>query len=734
MDLESPARATAGAIALPLVAGAAFALPAALLLQLGLPAAAAWAAFGLLVTHWRRQRWRLAGLCALPVVLAGVPQRQTPVVWPRPGPVRVAGTVAEVVRAPTQAVTWITLQGGAPPVRLQFEADVEVLPGDRLHAVARLGSPVAPDLAPTLHAAVATVVVQPGPWSLPRAAAALRRLLERQLLQRIPDERGALLASLLLGRGTRCDAALAQAHRATGLSHLLAVSGAHAAMLALLLGLVGRGQRLAAGPRRTLVVLALLFAYAAITGNEPPVVRAVATFALAALATHTGRPFPLRTGLLAPAVATCLWQPEALLGPSFLLSYAAVIGLALAGPPRGEPGLRRWFVASCRGSCWATLLTAPLTLWFFGQLAPWTVLLTPLLSPLVALLLFGSLACAVLGLCAPALGALLALPLQAATSLYVQIVVLADALPGTPVAAWAAPAAWLLGLAAGLAVVAVLCWPDRRGAALGSSALIAPHFLPLHAPAAPSLSLFAVGHGQACLYRGADHNLVVDCGSLQVPRHAARSVLLALARRHVDLLVVSHADQDHHNGIGELLRAVPIDRAVLPARLADSDLRAVLRAHGTSVQLLHPGEHSEPLPGVVIAAPAVPPLAGDNDHSLWTRLTVGTAAVLLTGDAEALGTAAALAQGLAAPADVLLLPHHGRPNPTAALLLARVRPRVCLASAAADDGETALGRVARAFGADLWVTGRHGTVELVGGDPPRVRPAGDGRPLPPRGP
>ena len=714
----------------PLVFGALFALPAALLARVALPAAAAWAALGLAFACWRRHRWRLAGLCALPVALAAVPLRGAPPIWPRPGPVAVAGTVADVVRAPALGVTWITLADGPVRLRVQFDADVEALPGDHLRALGRVGAPIAPDVPPPLHGTAATVTLERGPWSLPRLAAAARRALERQLLRLVPDERGVLLASLLLGRATQSSSDLANAHRATGLSHLLAVSGAHAAMLAMLLGLVGRGRRLAASWPRTLVVLALLVAYAAITGNEPPVVRAVATFALAALAARIGRPFPLVTGLLAPALLTSVWQPEALLGPSFLLSYAAVIGLACAGAPPGDPGLGRWFTASLRGSCWATLLTAPLTLWFFGTLAPWTVLLTPLLSPLVALLLFGALATALLGLALPALAPLLAEPLAAVAWLYVRAVELADALPGTPIAAWCTPSPWLLAVSAAAAAAALLLRPGRRGLAGAALCLIAPHFLPLRADAEPRLVLFAIGHGQACLFDDGTHNVVVDCGSVQAPSRAAREVLAALPRRHVELLVVTHGDVDHHNAVPALLRAVPIERAVLPACLAGSDLAALLVANGAELVFVAPGERHEPLPGVAVAAPAVPPGASDNDRSLWTRLSLGSASVLLTGDAEALGTAAALAQGIAAPADVLLLPHHGRPNPAAAHLLARVRPRACFASAAAGDGDTALGGVARAFGADLWVTGQHGRIELRA-DPPRVRASADGRALPP---
>jgi len=717
----------------PLLCSAAFALPAALLARASLPAAAAWAALGLCSTRWFRHRCRLAGLCALPAVLAAVPARHEALPWPRPGPVVAAGTVADVVRAPEHGITWVTLGDGCRSLRLQFDGDVELLPGDHVRALARLTEPMAPDVPPVLHGSAATAEIRAGVWSLPRAAAAARRALERQLLRLVPGERGTMLAVLLLGRGTRSPAGLANAHRATGLSHLLAVSGAHAAMLAMLLGLVGRARRLGASRRRTVAVLLVLFAYGAITGNEPPVVRAVATFALAALATHTGRPFPLSTGLLAPALLTCLWQPEALLGPSFLLSYAAVIGLALAGMPPGDPGLRRWFVASVRGSCWATLLTAPLTLYFFGQLAPWTVLLTPLLSPLVALLLFGSLFTALLGLCLPMLAGVLAVPLATAASLYMQVVQAADALPGTPVPAWCQPPTWLLVLAGAVALLLVAWRRDRRGAALAAAALIAPHFLPLQARSVPRLRLFAIGHGQACLYTDRERSIVVDCGSVQAPNAAAREVLRGLDRRHVDLLVCTHGDADHQNGIEALLRSVPIDAAILPGSLLDSDLARSLRDHGTRLQFVAPGEHVEPAAGVSVAAPALPEGASDNDRSLWTRFRVGPASVLLTGDAEAPGTAAAIAQGLAEPSDVLLLPHHGRPNPTAAHLLRHVQPRVCIASAASADGDTALGRIARAFGADLWVTGQHGTIELLGSDPPRVRASGDGRPLPPRG-
>jgi competence protein ComEC len=195
---------------------------------------------------------------------------------------------------------------------------------------------------------------------------------------------------------------------------------------------------------------------------------------------------------------------------------------------------------------------------------------------------------------------------------------------------------------------------------------------------------------------------------------AARSVVAALRRRRLDLLVVTHADRDHHDGVPALLARVHVARAVLPARLAASELAVALRRAGVAPTVLRPGERLQPLPGVDLFAPAAGADANDNDQSLWVRLDVGGTTVLLSGDAEERGVAAALAAGFAAPSDVLVLPHHGRPNAAAAVLLARVRPRACLASASAADGETALGEVARRFGADVWATGVHGTITVDG--------------------
>jgi len=709
---------------------AAFAVPTAILTSWCLPAAAALAALGWLLAVHTRAWFGRTGLVALPALLVSLEPPQQPRLLPRPGPVQVRGVITEVRRTPATGETLIMLGSGERSLRLHLTTRTEALPGDRLQAVASLANPVVPDQAPGLQVPPQGYRLESGGISLPRLCHGLRRRLERELLRLVPGDLGALLSTLTLGRATATSSGLTQAHQGTGLSHLLAVSGAHAAMLAFLLGLGGnRRQRLSPGRLRTSFALGALLVYGAITGAEPPVFRSVIAFGLAMLAVATGRPLSLWTALLLPALLTTLWQPAALTSASFLLSYAAVFGLSLAGST-GEGRLARWVYAPLWASVWATLLTAPLTLYWFGQLAPWSIALTPILAPLVAFLLLGSLLASSLACLVPALASPLAWLLEPAAALYAAIVQLADTLPGTPIHAPAAPPAWALGLAGLLAAGTVLRWPQRRGIAAAAVLCCLPYFVPLQPPNPPTLQLLAVGHGQAAIARlpgGAQ--VAIDCGSQQVPLRAARRMVQHLPVRRLDLLVITHGDHDHTSGLPWLLQRVAVPRAVLPDVLRTSPVAALLASQSIAVQWLAPGDRLQPLPGLEVHAPRLASTASANDQSLWVHLDLGSTTALLTGDAESAGINAAMAQGFVRPVDLLVLPHHGRPTPWARALLAAARPLACFASAATADGETALGAEVRSAGSDLWVTGLHGDLELRATSPARVHSQIDGRPL-----
>jgi ComEC/Rec2-related protein len=504
-------------------------------------------------------------------------------------------------------------------------------PGDHVVGLGTLRSPGArrrQGLLPLVVADPDGVSVERPTMPSPLGIATRWRLhLQERLRDAVPGAGGDLLCHLVLGSGPRLDATVVDAHRATGLTHLLAVSGAHATMLAWMLAVAwGLVSRRPGWTRRTwrLGCSVLLVAYGALTGFEAPVVRAVIAAIVLLHATAMGRRLAPWTALAAPALWTAWWRPADLHSIGFCLSYAAVAGLLVAGGmPRPGDGPGRMVLAAVRGSIGAVLATAPWTLLWFGQFAPCTVLLTPLLGPLVALLLALGLLVALVGCVAPAPAAILGgFGLAPATALYTGSVALADMwLPGTPVFAAARPSApAMLGTAVVFAVAAdavrgrLGAWLGLRpndgrlrlrvAAAAACLGACVPAFVPGRLE--PGLRLLAVGHGQAASIVTADGtSLCVDCGSRGTGARSGRAVVEALhARRRLDLLVISHADSDHFGGVPELLANGPAPRrAIVPSSMQMHWVVRALRTAGTQVTTLAPGERCEVGPGIVVFAP-----------------------------------------------------------------------------------------------------------------------------------
>ena len=464
----------------------------------------------------------------------------------------------------------------------------------------------------------------------------------------------------------------------------------------------------------------MLLFYGALTGMEPPVFRAVVASLVLLVGTSQGRRVSVAAVLAVPAILTAILSPADLFGASFNLSYAAVFGLAISGATSGT-GWSRWVRGPIVASLWATLCTTPLTLIYFGRVAPWTILATPVLSPLVAILLGLSLVAAGTASSIPLLSDALAWPLTWLAHSYIGAVRLAADLPLTPVFAQSLPSPAVLWVAAVLGLLALVCLGNRRGVAALCLCLSVPHFLPPLRPPDPSLHLLAVGHGQAALLTTADGSRVlVDCGSLANPRRAARTVAEAnLPLRSLDWLVLTHGDSDHTGGVEPLLGLVRIHNAILPIELHQSDTARALGSQGCEIQFLRPGQSRHPHPDVRVSRPAVDG-AARNDQSAWVRADLGGFSAVVGGDAEESGTAAWLADGSAGLADVLVLPHHGRPQGMILDLLAATRPRLALVSSTGDDGESAQAVQARAAGYLVLHTGLNGSIQVRAGDPPTI--------------
>jgi competence protein ComEC len=462
-----------------------------------------WLAPGLIIAALLlARRWPFCGwLCAL--VAAGSfgfavtlwhAQRAPPPLSPPPRALVIQGIVQNVQALPQGLrVTLAEARLGpeAPRlarslrIRLRNDDPARPAPGDLLSVRALIRAPAAPAYPGAwdfqraaffsgqggVGFAIGAAEVTPGAGEAPLLAG-LRTALETRVMAALPGSAGAISAALLTGSQSAIPTADLNAMRDSGLAHLLSVSGLHIAIVMsvsfwvtrLLLALY-RPVALRV-PGKLMAGCGALLAggfYMLLTGAQVPMQRSFAMACLVTLAILAGRKAISLRGLAWAATVVMIVDPASLLGPSFQMSFAAVLALIAvweAVQPRlaGLRGQRGWawrigfaVLGLMMTSVLAGAATAPFGLAHFGRLQWYGVAANAIAVPLTSFIVMpaGMLAAMLmpLGLEAPALWVM---GLGVEGVLWVARIV--AAWPGATQAAMPIPAWGLMVFAFGL------CW------------------------------------------------------------------------------------------------------------------------------------------------------------------------------------------------------------------------------------------------------------------------------------
>jgi competence protein ComEC len=276
----------------------------------------------------------------------------------------------------------------------------------------------------------------------------------------LAGERKAVLEGIVLGEDQGLSDTLKQRFRASGLYHLLAVSGSNVAVVAAgalgLLFLLGVSRRWAEAG-----AIAAIGGYMLAVGPQPSVIRAGIVGILGSLAWLFGRQRDAWHALLLAAAGLLAWNPYLALDAGFQLSFAAVLSIFLLAPRfrrvlDGYP-LPRWFRTGVAVSAACGLGTAPVSWFQFHQIPLLTVPANAAAAPAVAPMLGLALVSALLTPVARPVAVLLAQANGWCAAYLAGCARFFGGLPGAQIRSPQAAAA----LAAGVLVSAAYAW--RRG-------------------------------------------------------------------------------------------------------------------------------------------------------------------------------------------------------------------------------------------------------------------------------
>jgi len=513
-----------------------------------------------------------------------------------------------------------------------------------------------------------------------------------------------------------------QVFQRTGTSHLIAISGLHVglvvAVMYFFISWLWRFfprllLRIPAQRAGALAAMIISWLYGLLVGFSLPTQRAVIMITALMLSQLLIRHISLWYRLLLAFVVVIVCQPLAIFSASFWLSFSAVFWIAyiMVGRSQNKNKIASW----CRLQCAIFLGLLPLTLFYFHQFSlvafvanaiaiPWVTIF------LVPICLFAS----VLNLISTAASRLL---FMLSAKVLIPLWWFLSWLSHFTYAVWVHPINHIFIVLTMLVAILLLLAPKGFPGRYLSIIFCIPFFFshaPSPKPGAVYLTLLDVGQGLSAVVRTAHHTLIYDTG----PKYptgfdAGRSVVIPYLQdfgiKHVDVLMISHGDNDHIGGAGWLLShyfvnkvmtSIPQSHWQRPVtscylgqswRWDDVDFRVLSPSKGASYQ--------------------------DNNSSCVLRIQLAHRQILLTGDIlKSVERILLKHEKEELPATVLIAPHHGSRSSSSLAFVKAVHPSTVLIPVGYQNryhfpAESVLKRYQN-FGAQIFSTSKQGAIQV----------------------
>ena len=548
----------------------------------------------------------------------------------------------------------------------------------------------------------------------------------------LPKKNSGVLSAMVLGDKAALDLDIKELYQTHGISHILSISGLHVSLIGMTLYNLLRKLSLKI-PIAVIISILFIYSYGQLTNFSVSTTRAVIMLFLLLISKIIGRTYDLLSAVSLSALIILINNPLQIFSTGFLLSYGAVLGIGLVYPAlkalfKIENMFLKNIIEGVLISLSVQIMTLPILLYFFFEISTYSILFNLILVPFVSVIIVLAIIGGLLGILYLPLASFFLGGSYYILNIYEWILSLANHLPnhtlmlGRPEKELIITYYFILFL-----YILLNYWKQSKYShfILGLLIII---FIPF-GTSNLEVTFLDVGQGDGIYVKSSNETTyLIDGGSSsvkQVGKYRLGPFLKSKGVSSIDYVFISHFDQDHVNGIFEIIEDmgyvedsgnIHIKNLVLGrifnldddvessnvvgdqannSKLMEDELYIkcieMAKEKGINIMYMEPGDYIQDGDLQIKCLHPVKDIhyLDKNASSLVLSLNYIDFEMLLTGDIEGIGEVALnevlLTEYGKGVFDILKVAHHGSKNSTFNEFLSIVNPRYSVISAGKDN-------------------------------------------------